>query len=121
MTANHIETGEKGEDIAAEYLKKEGYSVLERNWHNRHQEIDIIAAKGDELIIVEVKCRTGNPLTEPYTAVTRNKQLLLIKAANAYILLKDLDMEVRFDIIAITLGKETLIEHIDNAFYPRLR
>ena len=121
MAATHIETGEKGEDIAAEYLQENGYTILERNWHDRHQEIDIIAVKGNELAIVEVKCRAGNPLAEPYVAVTRSKQLLLIKAANAYVMQKDMDMEVRFDVISITLGKETHIEHLENAFYPRVR
>ncbi len=118
--ADRNETGKQGEDIAAAYLTENGYRILERNWHNRHQEIDIIAAKGDELIIAEVKCRSGNPLMEPYDAVNRNKQNLLIKAANAYIEKNNLDTETRFDIISVTLGRETKIEHIENAFYPRV-
>ncbi len=121
MTATPTETGRQGENIAVEHLKENGYTILERNWYNHHQEIDIIATKGDELVIVEVKCRTGNPLAEPHIAVNRNKQNLLIKAANAYIQQKDLDMETRFDIIAITLNKDARIEHIENAFYPRVR
>ena len=119
--ATHNETGKKGETIAIEYLQSKGYSILEQNWHNNHQEIDIIAAKRNEMAIVEVKCRTGVPLVEPYAAVNRNKQNLLIKAANAYIKRKNINMETRFDIISITLGKETIIEHIQNAFYPRVR
>jgi len=119
--ADHIETGKRGEIIAVEYLQSKGYIILEQNWHNHHQEIDIIASKGNELIIAEVKCRTGTPLTEPYTAVNRNKQNLLIKAANAYIQRKNIDMETRFDIISITLGKEVIIDHIENAFYPKVR
>ncbi len=119
--AEHIETGKQGETIAVEYLQEKGYRILEQNWHNHHQEIDIIAAKGSELVIVEVKCRSGSPLMEPYTAVNRNKQNLLIKAANAYIQRKNLDMETRFDIISITLGKEVTIDHIENAFYPQVR
>lgn len=119
--ADHNETGKKGEMVAVEYLQGKGYHILEQNWHNHHQEIDIIASKGNELVIVEVKCRTGMPLAEPYTAVNRNKQNLLIKAANAYIQRKNIDMETRFDIISITLGKEIVIDHIENAFYPKLR
>ena len=119
--ADHVETGKRGETIAVEYLQSKGYIILEQNWHNHHQEIDVIASKGNELVIVEVKCRTGIPLTEPYTAVNRNKQNLLIKAANAYIQRKNMDMETRFDIISITLGKEVIIDHIENAFYPRVR
>jgi putative endonuclease len=119
--ADHNETGKQGEIIAVEYLQKKGYQILEQNWHNHHQEIDIIAIKVNELVIVEVKCRSGAPLAEPYTAVNRNKQNLLIRAANAYIQQKNVNMETRFDIISITLGKEIYIDHIENAFYPRVR
>ena len=119
--AEHNETGKTGEAIAVNYLQEKGFQILEQNWHNHHQEIDIIATKGNELVIVEVKSRTGTPLVEPYAAVNRNKQNLLIKAANAYIQRKNLDMETRFDIISITMGKEVSIDHIENAFYPRVK
>ena len=119
--AEHNDTGKKGETIALEYLQGKGYLILEQNWRSNHLEIDIIAAKGNELVIVEVKSRTGDPLVQPYLAVTRSKQKMLISAANAYIQRKNLDMETRFDILSITLGKETGIDHIENAFYPRVR
>jgi len=119
--AEHNETGKKGEQIAVEYLQNKGYCIIERNWQNHHREIDIIATKGNELVIVEVKCRTGAPLVEPYSAVNRNKQNMLIKAANAYINRKNVNMDTRFDIISITIDKETNIEHIENAFYPSVR
>ena len=119
--ADHNETGKNGETIARDYLLGKGYLILEQNWHNHHQEIDIIATKGNELVIIEVKCRTGTPLMEPYVAVNRNKQNLLVKAANAYIQRKNIHLETRFDIISITLGKEVSIDHIENAFYPRVR
>ena len=118
--ADHIEIGKQGEVLAVEYLQGKGFQILEQNWHNHHQEVDIIATKGSELVIVEVKCRTGTPLVEPQFAVNRNKQNLLIKAANAYIKRNNIDLETRFDVISITLGKETIIDHIENAFYPRL-
>ena len=119
--ADHNETGKNGEAIAMKYLQDKGYQILEQNWHNHHQEIDIIASKGNELVIVEVKCRTGTPLVEPYVAVNQNKQNKLIKAANAYIQRKNMNMETRFDVISITLGKEISIDHIENAFYPRVK
>ena len=118
--AGHNETGKTGEDIAAAYLAEKGYTILERNWHNRHLEIDIIATKGTELVIAEVKCRSYQPIAEPYTAVNRNKQKLLIKAANAYIEKTGTDAEVRFDIISVTLGRSIKIEHLENAFYPQI-
>jgi putative endonuclease len=116
--AEHNETGAQGEKIAAEYLVKNGYKILERNWRNYHQEIDIIASKGDELVIVEVKCRTGNPMIAPAAAVNRNKQSLLIKAANAYIREKNIDLDTRFDIISVILGNTIHVEHLEYAFYP---
>ena len=118
--AEHNETGKQGESIAVQYLQNKGYRILVQNWHNHHEEIDIIAAKDNELVIVEVKCRTST-LVNPVIAVNRNKQNRLIKAANAYIQRKNIDMETRFDVISIILGKETTIDHIENAFYPRAR
>ncbi|MDR2038388.1 MAG: YraN family protein [Bacteroidales bacterium] len=116
--AEHNETGKKGEDIATVYLTENGYRILERNWRYQHLEIDIIAAKGNELVIAEVKCRTGNPVAEPYVSVTRRKQHQLIKAAGMYIQENEMEMEVRFDVISIIIGNQTIIEHIENAFYP---
>ncbi len=119
--AGHNDTGKRGEDIATGYLSENGYRILERNWRFRHLEIDIIATKGNDLVVVEVKCRTGNPIAEPYMSVPRSKQNQLIKAAGMYIQGKNLDMETRFDIISIIIGDRIRIEHIENAFYPAVR
>ena len=114
--------GEQGENIAIEHLKKHEYKVLEHNWRHKHLEIDIIAQKGKELIIVEVKTRSGNYLQEPYLSVNKQKQRLLIEGANRYIEQKKLDTEVRFDIISVILTpKGPRVEHIENAFYPTVR
>ena len=99
--AKHNELGKKGEDIAAQYLSEKGYEILERNWRNRHKEIDIIAKDGNELVIVEVKARRSDEHGEPDLAVTRPKQTRLIYAANAYIFQNKLDINTRFDIISI--------------------
>ena len=82
--AKHNELGKKGEEIAAQYLSEKGYEILERNWRNRHKEIDIIAKDGNELVIVEVKTRQNDEHGEPDLAVTLPKQTRLIYAANAY-------------------------------------
>jgi len=55
--AKHNEFGKQGEELAAQFLMEKGYEILERNWRNRHKEIDIIAKDGEELVIVEVKTR----------------------------------------------------------------
>ncbi|MBI4947423.1 MAG: YraN family protein [Bacteroidetes bacterium] len=117
--AEHNQTGTKGEDIAASYLEKQGYALLEKNWRFGHEEIDIIASNDSTLVIAEVKTRKSNHFGEPEEFVTRQKQKHLIKAANAYIEKKDLDLEVRFDIISILLsGSEQKIIHIEDAFHP---
>ena len=92
---------------------------MERNWRNRHMEIDIIAMDGDELVIVEVKTRQSDAYGEPDIAVTRKKQSRLISAANAYIFRNNLDFSTRFDIISIVFnGGNPIIEHIEDAFLP---
>jgi putative endonuclease len=115
------ETGKKGENLAVDFLLKNGYEILEQNWRHKQYEIDIIARKASVLVIAEVKTRTGNFFGEPEEWVTTVKQNNLIKGAQAYIQQQDLDVEVRFDIISIVLspkGAPPKIHHIEDAFYP---
>ena len=115
----HNDFGKLGEELAVKYLIDKGYEILERNWRNRHKEIDIIAKDGEELVIVEVKTRQTDEYGEPDIAVTRQKQRRLIYAANAYLFRTNLEIETRFDIISIIFkdGKP-VIEHIEDAFLP---
>ena len=118
--AEHIDFGKQGEEIAVKYLMDKGYEILERNWRNRHKEIDIIAKDGEELVIVEVKTRKNNNYGEPDLAVTRQKQHLLIYAANAYIFRNNLDLDTRFDIVSIVFNDgNPVIDHIKDAFLPQ--
>ena len=117
--AEHIDFGKQGEEIAVKYLMDKGYEILERNWRNRHQEIDIIAKDGKELVIVEVKTRKSNNYGEPDLAVNKQKQRLLIYAANAYLFRNKLDIDTRFDIISIIVSNDKpVIDHIEDAFLP---
>ncbi|HLO59624.1 MAG TPA: YraN family protein [Bacteroidales bacterium] len=116
MTDN-IAFGKKGEDLAVDFLKEEGYEILERNWHFNHTEIDIIARFHEFLVIAEVKTRKGNSWGEPYTAVDYRKQRSLIFAAERYIYSHHIDLEVRFDIVSIIIDNDrTAIEHVKDAF-----
>lgn len=116
------EIGNEAENLAVTHLSEHGYQILERNWHFQHMELDIIAQKTGVLVIVEVKSRSGNYVVEPQAAVNREKQRLIIAATNAYIKQKNLDLEVRFDIISIVFYKSgNKLDHIENAFYPRVR
>jgi putative endonuclease len=121
--ADHLEFGKKGEEIAAGYLQKKGYKILETNWRFGRNEIDIVArdASGKYIVVVEVKSRHSIYGGEPETAVNRDKQRTLIRAANAYVRTKNLQEEIRFDIISILINKEgEKINHIEDAFYPTL-
>ena len=113
--------GKLGEDHAVDYLENKGYQILERNWHSGHKEIDIIALMDETLAIVEVKTRKSNDYGEPDIAVGAYKQRMLIWAADAYVRYKNLNVDVRFDIISIVFTDgEPQIEHIEDAFIPSL-
>ena len=117
--AHHNELGKLGEKLAAVYLLKNGYEILAQNYYFNKAEIDIIAKKGeDTLVVVEVKTRNSDFFGDPQEFVTPSKIKLLVKAANEYIISNDLDMEVRFDIIAVIKNKTIeKMEHFENAFY----
>ena len=121
MTTKEI--GNKGEDAAKEYLESQGYVILDRNWRCGHLELDIIALDGNFLAFVEVKTRKNNSILTPIESVNRNKQNMLINAANGYIRKNRRHEEARFDVVCITHhnGEISDIELIKNAFYPSLR
>ncbi len=117
--ADHIELGIIGEEIAAQYLLRSGYKILRRNFFFDKAEIDIIAQKEENTIVmVEVKTRNSDFFGDPQSFVTPKKIKLLVKAANEYIISNELNVEVRFDIIAILKNqKMEKLEHFENAFY----
>lgn len=115
--AEHYELGKTGEQLAVNYLISKGYKIVERNWRFQKAEIDIIARKAETLIAVEVKTRSTKDFGNPQDFVNPKKIKLMVLAMNEYILHKDLDIELRFDIIAITKDESNFdIEHFKNAF-----
>ncbi|HLO92283.1 MAG TPA: YraN family protein [Lentimicrobium sp.] len=119
--ALHNDVGNKGEEVALKYLTDKGFTVLETNWHFGKEEVDIIALNTEYLIIVEVKTRTSRIFGEPYEFVNKNKQRLLIKAAQAYAERFQIQQEVRFDIISILFQRDKAeVTHLESAFYPVL-
>jgi putative endonuclease len=116
---NSQKYGAEGEAFAANYLKNLGYEILERNWRFKKLEVDIIVRKGNVIAFVEVKTRKNNTFGEPEIFVTRKKQNFLIAAANHYIIENNMDVESRFDIIAISqLHQDHSVKHLEGAFYP---
>ncbi|MCL2561249.1 MAG: YraN family protein [Rikenellaceae bacterium] len=98
---NHVR-GMAAERAAAEWLMARGYGILHTNWRSGRYEIDIVAERGDTLHLVEVKCRRPGSLTAPEDAITPAKFAALQKAAAAYIALYAIDLEVQFDLMAMT-------------------
>jgi putative endonuclease len=116
--AEHNELGKKGEELAVEFLLNEGYKILDRNWTFQKAEIDIIAQKENILAVIEVKTRSSSDFGLPQDFVKSKKIQLLIKAVNAYINDREIDFEIRFDIIAVQKNGESFaIEHLTDAFY----
>lgn len=116
--AQHNELGKKGEQIAVDFLLKNGYDIVERNYRFDKAEVDIIAQKGDFLAIVEVKTRSTADFGDPQDFVKPKQIKNLVKAVDEYVTVNDLNVEVRFDIIAIVKEKDGYnIEHLENAFY----
>lgn len=122
--AEHNDLGKWGEDEAALYYEDRGYEILERDWKLGKRDIDLIALTEDKdmLVFVEVKTRQNADLQEPEEAVDVKKMRNLAIAANAYVKLHDLSMDVRFDIISV-IGKPSGVESIEcfeDAFNPLL-
>jgi len=117
--------GPTGEQIAVDYLVKEGYHIIERNYRFHRNEIDIIALHQKTLCFVEVKTRFSSAKGHPAEAVTPQKQREIIKAARAYLALyRDIDTDCRFDVVAILVqGMEAnridsfTVEHFQDAFW----
>lgn len=116
--AYHNKLGEKGEQLAADYLLQHGYVIEERNYRFQKAEVDIIARKGDILAVVEVKTRSTADFGNPQDFVKPKQIQRLVEAVDHYVNENQLDVEVRFDIIAIVRqGNSFQIEHLMDAFY----
>lgn len=120
--AQHNELGKAGEQIAQEFLIKQGYIIRETNWRLNKLEIDIVAEGNGVLHIVEVKTRSHDDKFDPLRSITEAKKRRLIRAANGYMSYHQLKMEIQFDVIVIVGRAENFdLQYIPNAFYPRLR
>lgn len=115
------EKGNLGEEAVCRWLTERGYRILERNFRVRGGEIDIIAAKDEDLCFVEVKTRKPDSLESGFEAVNKRKERLMIRAAYLYCEkneINDEDWYIRYDIAAVTLLQDrvTEIDYVENAF-----
>ncbi len=119
--SNNLDTGKRGEQIAAEFLEKKGWRIAERNWRAGRGELDLIAWANDRLLVfVEVKTRAGDGFGGPEEAVDARKQDIMARTAGAYMEQIGYDWEIRFDIVAVLLKGDKLlkIRHVEDAFFP---
>ncbi len=110
--------GKQGEDIAALYLRKKGFRIIDRNFKARYGELDIICTKDDTLVFVEVKTRVGEEFGKPEESVTPWKLREVVKTAQYYKLLHEkLPESMRIDVIGIEIDDSdtpTYFNHIQN-------
>lgn len=117
--AEHNDFGKTGELKAQAYLRDKGYTLRDCNWRSGKNELDIVAEKDGMLVVVEVKSRSTEFFEHPKDAVTPAKIKRTVQAAHDYILLHNLDMDVRFDVVSVVpQGADFRIEHIEDAFLP---
>jgi len=105
-------------------LREKGYVILERDWHSKHRDIDIIAQNGETIVFVEVKTRRNNDFGTPLKAVDHQKQQNLLRAINHYIHYRRLDCPWRFDVISIvgTPGcQDPQIAHLEDINIQEVR
>ena len=113
-------TGNWVEQIAADHLVSNNFSIVHRNWKWGNAEVDIIAQQKQFLIFIEVKTRSSSKFGFPERAVNKAKQQQYVQLAKAYIEKEKWNLDVRFDIISIIkISDQTFeLEHIKDAFFP---
>ncbi|HIY07917.1 MAG TPA: YraN family protein [Firmicutes bacterium] len=111
------ETGAAGEEFAARYLEKQGYSLLARNYRSPYGEVDIIARQGEYLVFVEVRTRGKRSLLTPAETVDPSKQKRIIATAYHYLESHPLSLQPRFDLVAVDSSRlPWRISHLEGAF-----
>lgn len=119
MTQKRLSLGRKGERLAGEYLRRQGYRIIAENFRTRLGEIDLIAKDRDTLAFVEVKTRSDKTHGSPLEAVTTNKQRQISKVALQYLCQEKLsDSPARFDVVSISFATKgpPQIELVKDAF-----
>lgn len=117
MSYNTKNLGDYGERLACSFLEGKGYRILERNFRGSYGEIDIITISPEShLVFLEVKTRRSKRYGEACEAVDFRKREKIISTSMEYILMKNLDFQLRYDIIEVYPSSIESIRHIENAF-----
>ena len=115
---NLREEGQSAEALAADFLKRQSYRILDRNYRVGLGEVDIIAKDGDTICFVEVKMRRTSTFGSPFDAVAKPKMRKLVQVAFCYLKAKNLEQcRARFDVVAVTPAKNGFkFDLLRNAF-----
>lgn len=122
MVDTRKKLGNRGEKIAANFLRKRGYRIIEKNYHSRLGEIDIVARENDSVVFVEVKTRRSTDFGLPEEALSYDKRRRLTKVAMGYLAHRRIeDINCRFDVVSILMDDKKVrkvkhVELIKNAF-----
>jgi len=112
--SQHNEVGKIGEEIAKKFLEKQGYKIIEQNYKTKYAEIDLIAKKGEDLILVEVRTKVGDKFGTPEETINKKKMRKLRGNAMAYSSIKKWKGPVRIDAICIVLKPNYGVERLNH-------
>ncbi len=115
--SNKIETGNTGENLAADFLQKKGYEIVARNYRYKRAEIDLIVQQKNLLVFVEVKTRTSSSFGEPEAFVDTKKTVKIFEGAGQYIHETNWNGNIRFDIVSVKMDTNQEVVHFEDAFH----
>ncbi len=106
MASEAAKIGAMGEDAAIDWLRREGFLIVARNWRDGRYELDIVAQRGFSLHFVEVKSRLKSGWSTPEEAITNNKRTALMRGVNSYLASHPTDLEPQVDLIAVDIMED---------------
>ncbi len=115
MKKDNKKTGKSGEDLAEKFLLDKGYRIIERNFHTRFGEIDLIGYEGKTLVFVEVKTKIGHDFGEPEEMINKNKIGRVKRMAEIYLIENNLgEVICRVDVVGIVLREDMTVERLSH-------
>lgn len=111
---NHLKIGQIGEGIAKKYLEEKGYKIIEQNYKTKYSEIDLVCEFGGELIIVEVRTKTGENFGSPEETINKRKLKKLYNNARAYAVWKKWKGHYRVDAVCIVLSYNNTVKRLNH-------
>lgn len=112
--SQHNEVGKIGENLAREFLEKQGYKIIEQNYKTKYSEIDLVAKNKNKLVFVEVRTKIGENFGTPEDTINRQKLKKVRKNVLAYAAIKKWQGPLRIDAICIVLKPDYSIARFDH-------